>query len=304
LLNSLDALLSHLLATRVKLLRAGTPPSVLDEQIGFRPPDVDWRTDVDDLTPRRALNVYLAEVRENRTLRSNERIRHTTNGVVTEEPAPVAVDCHYLITAWSPADESAGRTEDEHALLGEVLEVLTAMQALVPRRVFAPASLPIGFPDLWTDAALPLTVAPPEGFQRLPDFWNTMAGRMHPWKPVVVAIVTVPVKQAESLTGPPVTTATATMGTNGSLDTLVAIGGTLFTTAAGARQAVAGVPVGIETPAGERVASGHSDAEGRFRLGCFGPGQYRLHAAVAGFQPASRDVEVPSASGEYDLELS
>ena len=304
MLNSLDALLRQLLATRVTLLRAGTPPTVLDEQIGVRPPDADWRTDVDGLSPRRALNVYLTELRENRKLRSNERIRHATNGVVSEEPPPVSVDCHYLITAWSPADESAGRTEDEHELLGEVLAVLTATQALVPRLVFAPGSVPAGFPALWTDAALPLTVAPTEGFPRLPEFWNTMAGPLHPWKPAVVAIVTVPVKQVASLTGPPVTTATAGVRTNDSVDTLVAIGGTLFTATGGPRRAVADATIGIETPAGKRVASARSDVAGHFRLGCFGPGQYRLRAAVAGFAPASREVEVPSAGGEYDLELS
>jgi hypothetical protein len=304
MLDALDAVLHQLLATRVTLLRSGTPPTVADEQIGFRPPDAGWRTDVNGLSPNRAVNVYLVELRENRKLRSNERTRTVAGGVVSEEPAPVWVDCHYLITAWSPAEESAGRTQDEHELLGELLAVLTTAEPLVPRRVFAPGSLPSGFPAHLADIEFPLAVAPTEGFPRLAEFWTSMPGEIHPWKPAVLTVVTAPVKQIAFLAGPPVTTATAGVRTNGSEDTLVAIGGTLFTAPGGQRRPVAGIPVRIETPAGERVASGRSDAEGRFRLGCFAPGQYRLQAAASGFQPAARDVQVPSASGEYDLELS
>jgi hypothetical protein len=304
MLNALDAVLHQLFASRLTLLRAGTPPTVLDDQIGFRPPDADWRTDVDGLSPRRALNVYLVELRENRKLRSNERVRTIVNGEVTDEPAPVRVDCRYVITAWSPADESAGRTQDEHELLGEVLAVLTTAEPLVPRRVFAPGPLPATFPPYLAEAELPLAVAPTDGFPQLPEFWNTMAGPLHPWKPAVVAVVTVPVRQVARMSGPPVTTAAAAVGTNGSADTLVAIGGRLVDGTGAEPRAVAGAHVRIETLAGDGVATSESDDLGRFRLGCFTPGDYRLRAAVAGFAPAARDVTVPSASGEYDLELS
>jgi hypothetical protein len=304
MLDALDAMLHQLLAARMTLLRAGTPPTVLDDQIGFRAPDVDWRSDVDGLSPRRALNVYLADLRENRKLRSNERIRSVAGGVITEEPAPVWVDCHYLITAWSPALETAGRTHDEHELLGEVLAVLTTAQPLVPRRVFAPAALPAGFPDHLADIELPLAVVPTEGFARLPEFWTSMSGPFHPWKPAVVTVISAPVKQVALISGPPVTTATAGIRTNGSADTLVAIGGTLVDKTGASPRVVSGATVGIETAAGERVASTQSDSSGHFRFGCFGPGQYRLRATAAGFAPTSRDVDVPSTSGEYDLELS
>jgi hypothetical protein len=300
-LNAVDVVLHQLFASRMTLLRHGTPPTVLDEQIGFGPPDGDWRTQVDDLSPRRSLNVYLVDVRENRRLRSNERTRTVTDGVISDEPAPVRADCHYLVTAWSPAAESAGRTQDEHELLGEVLAVLTAAEPLVPRRVFAPAGLPSTFPAYLADATLPLVVAPPEGFARLPEFWGTMAGQLHPWKPAVQAIVTVPVRQTVTIAGPPVTTATATVASNGSVDTLVAIGGTLSNPGGAA---VAGADVRLETSAGDRVARAESNALGRFRLGCFAPGQYQLRATATGYAPATRVVDVPSPGGEYDLQLS
>ena len=37
MLNALDAVLHQLFASRMTLLRAGTPATVLDEQIGFGP---------------------------------------------------------------------------------------------------------------------------------------------------------------------------------------------------------------------------------------------------------------------------
>ena len=53
--------------------------------------------------PVNANNVYLVDLSENRKFRSNERVRNFSNGVVTEEPAPVRMDFHYLVSAWSPA---------------------------------------------------------------------------------------------------------------------------------------------------------------------------------------------------------
>ena len=66
-----DDTLRRLFAKHVALLAAGGP--VTDDQIGFAPPDADWRGHVLDLGTDRALNVYLVELRDNRRLRSNER---------------------------------------------------------------------------------------------------------------------------------------------------------------------------------------------------------------------------------------
>jgi hypothetical protein len=67
------------------------------EPVRFQPPDDDWRTAVTNLQvngqPANALNVYLVDLRENRELRSNERRRSVTNGIVSDEPAPTRIDC-------------------------------------------------------------------------------------------------------------------------------------------------------------------------------------------------------------------
>ena len=63
-----------------------------------------------------ALNVYLVDLRENRQLRSNERVREAKRHRQRNTSAR-RVDCHYLITAWSPAviTPAVEPTLDEHS---------------------------------------------------------------------------------------------------------------------------------------------------------------------------------------------
>ncbi|HMN28756.1 MAG TPA: hypothetical protein PKE45_11455, partial [Caldilineaceae bacterium] len=46
-----------------------------------------------------------------------ERIRHFENGTAYDQPAPERLDCHYLISAWSPTDVTPQLEPilDEHA---------------------------------------------------------------------------------------------------------------------------------------------------------------------------------------------
>jgi hypothetical protein len=115
---------------------------ITDEtQVRFQPPDTDWRTFVANLTvggqPANALNIYLADLRENRKLRSNERVRSVENGIVSVEPAPARLDGHYLISAWSPATVSLAvePTLDEHALLYQTAAVLFRQAPFNPSRL-------------------------------------------------------------------------------------------------------------------------------------------------------------------------
>ena len=79
------------------------------------------------------------DLRENRKLRTNERERTYVGSDVYETPPPRRVDCHYLISAWSPVLVTPGidPTFDEHALLAEVARVLGQRDVLDPAR-FAP----------------------------------------------------------------------------------------------------------------------------------------------------------------------
>ena len=72
MINHLDNLLRYLFMTEVEGLvpppaAPGPPPGpVIEDQIGFQPPDEVWRTHVSGLGTKNALNVYLADLRENR----------------------------------------------------------------------------------------------------------------------------------------------------------------------------------------------------------------------------------------------
>jgi hypothetical protein len=158
MIHHLDNLLRHLFLAQIADITS-------EDQVGFQPPDEDWRGHVTNLQ-HNALNVYLVDLRENRKLRSNERVRAVQNGMVRETPAPRRVDCHYLITAWSPAEPGPAvePTLDEHALLAAVTGVLMQNESLIPREVYAPDPLPTTFPAEVAEAELPTAVLPVEGF--------------------------------------------------------------------------------------------------------------------------------------------
>ena len=298
MIPSVDATLRRLFETRVPLLAAGGPVTL--DQVGFQPPDAAWRTHVKGLGTDRALNAYLVDLRENRRLRSPDRTtRIDAGGHEIQRPLPVRVDCHYLVTAWSNAQEDQGRTSDEHELLHETLTALVGAQPLVPREVFAPAALPGGFPDLIAGAELPTVVARDEGFPKLAEFWGTMGDRVA-WKPAVWLVVTVPVPLPSHDAGPLVT-ATITRYLPGG-DELVNAGGEVRD---GAGDPVGGAWVRLHTePAGALVARAVTGADGRFVFTGLVAGSYRLIAGAAGAGADDRAIEIPSTTGEHDLRLA
>jgi hypothetical protein len=303
MIEHLDTVLHHLFMSEVVGLRA---PDVSEDQVRFQPPDEEWRNHVNNISPRRALNVYLAELRENRQLRSNERVRSVDNGVVTEEYAPMRVECHYLVTAWSPATEAAGRTVDEHQLLHQVLAVLMNHYPLVPRDVFSPDPLPGGFPENLASASLPMAVAPAEGFAKLAEFWGSM-GVNHRWKPAVYLIVTLPVPFETEVAGHMVTTRITEyrqMGRPETAEEWIRIGGHLLDATVAPPVPVSGAWVQLESLAGEALETSETDEQGGFTFTGLRAGQHRLRARATGFVETSREIEIPSPSGEYDLKFT
>jgi hypothetical protein len=302
MIDELDATLHELLEREVPALQ-DTSTTIATDQIAFQPPDDTWRSYVTGSLKRRALNVYLVDVHENAKLRTNERVRVYDNGIVADELAPVRLDCHYLVTAWSPATETAGKTAEEHELLYEAARALLAHRPLVPLDVWG-GMLPATVPTLPGDAQLPVSVAPPEGYSHLSYFWSAM-GTDPRWRPALSLVVTLPVLLPRFDYGPPVTTALAEVGVNGgtAVDQFVAIGGrVLDATGIGDPVAVAGAWVAVETTAGHRIDTTETDADGRFRLGGLSTGTYALRALATGLGSIQRSpVDVPSPTGEYDL---
>src|SRR5687768_16717350 len=173
MIDELDTTLHKLLMSDVAALRKTPSGGLLDAQVSFGPPDDVWRLYVASSLKRKALNVYLVDVHENAKLRSNERVRVYDGGIVADEPAPTRLDCHYLVTAWSPAAETAGRSGDEHRLLYQAARALLARRPLVPAAVWG-GTLPGTFVALTDDMRLPMTVAPSEGYMHVSHFWGAM----------------------------------------------------------------------------------------------------------------------------------
>lgn len=178
MIDQLDILLRKLITNTV-------PGFPADEQVRFQPPDNHWRAYVKTLTvggqPANALNLYLVDIREH-------RIRDLI-GVVSQ-----SLDCHYLISAWSSANETAATepTVQEHAALYAVTAELTRNPVIVPTAIYAPGPVPAGFSAGFAEAEIRMSVAPSDGFSKLAEFWGTM-GQKHRWKPVIYVIITLPI---------------------------------------------------------------------------------------------------------------
>jgi Pvc16 N-terminal domain/Carboxypeptidase regulatory-like domain len=312
MLHLLDELLRKILmdgVDRLKPVVAGGPTSVTDQQVGFAPPDNKWHSAV-VTSESNALNVYLVDLRENRKLRSNERERAFSNGIAYDTPAPMRLDCHYLISAWSPTNVTPAvePTLDEHTLLYQAAAVLANSAPFNPSRVYPGGSAPLNaWPSHLQNVDLPTVLAPTEGFPKLAEFWGTM-GQDHRWKPVLHLVVTVPVELIRQVAGPMVTmriTEYRQVGIQGPGDIWIQIGGQVWdthVTPPGPPVLVASAWVQLETIAGIRLQTTKTDNEGRFTFSNLRSGQYQLHVRAVG-QDTITPIEVPSPAGEYDVSL-
>lgn len=303
MINYLDTLLHRLLRNSVAELSA-------DAQIRFQPPDEDWRALVPTITdgagnPANSINVYLIDLRENRKLRTNERDRVVQGTDIFEVPPPRRVDCHYLISAWSPVTPSIALdpTPDEHALLAEVARVLGAHDELDPVAIYALSNPPQLPPPPIADERFPLTLLPVEGFPKYAEFWGTM-GDKNRWKPCIFTVITVALTEEPVRAGPMVTTTftrTLVSGNPATADTLFHIGGVVYDTAV-PPAAVPGAWVELLTPLDARRSFTQTNALGQFVFADVPAGAWHLRASAMpqGVSPI-RAITVPEPTGNYDI---
>ncbi|MBB5429127.1 hypothetical protein HDG40_007322 [Paraburkholderia sp. JPY158] len=298
----LDNLLRQLF--RTSILHNGLPVLVKDAQLGFQPPDDDWRTLV-FLNNDLSLNVYLVDMRENRKLRTNERERMVQGSDVFEVPPPRRVDCHYLISAWSPAKASPAvdPTLDEHGLLAETARVLGAHDELDPVAIYALSNPPQLPPPPIADERFPLTLLPVEGFPKYAEFWGTM-GDKNRWKPCIYTVITVALKEQPLWVGPMVTTTftrTFVRDNPATENTRFHIGGIVYDNAV-PPQPVALAWVELLNPTNQRIAFTRADALGRFVFADVAAGAWQVRASAMpqGISPA-RAITVPEPTGNYDI---
>ncbi len=300
MLRLVDLLIRDLLVEDLALITS-------DTQVRFQPPDPTWRTAVTNLN-RMALSVYLVDLRTNRKLHTSAREVAVDHGFVYSEPAPERVDCHYLISAWSPTP-AGGMIEpvlDEHALLYDAAAALMHRTPFNPSDLYAAGSLKLtAWPERFQDQPLPTQVLPAEGFPKLAEFWNGMADVR--WHPAIYLIVTIPVALLRSMSGALVTTTmTGYRVTNHPEMTEIwlQIGGVVLdVTSPPLELPIPGAWVRLETPGGDLLQVAETNELGRFTFERLRERQYRLRTGAPGIGAGQRLVTVPSESGEYDVRI-
>src|SRR5262252_729646 len=288
MIDYLDDLLRTLLSTKI--------PGLAANQISFSAPDDDWRKTISGSLGN-VLDVYLIELYTNAELHSNEIFRQGSGINQQSVRAPARLNCRYLISAWSPVSATplVEPAIEEGVLLHQVTTVLTGALPFDAAAIYAPNPVPAGFPPDMLAPDLPAVVNPTEPFDKLSEFWHRMDTI---WKPVVDLVVTIPVVYAPRLTGPPVTTLFSEYGTvdEPDLEEMTVIGGVVT---------FGGLPVDrawVRLVYLDRTVT--TGASGEFIFEGIRRGQYTLTGGATGHATVTRAIEVPSLSGEYDLELT
>lgn len=153
--------------TLAELLKRFLPLGLVDQVcISFATPDAQFPHPEVTLP---AIDLFLHQVREDRDLRGAGNFVERANGRALMTPAPVRIECHYLVTAWAKAGVTHPE-QDEHRLLGEAMRVLLRFREL-PTDVLQ-GSLryqPVPVRAL----ALPASDPP----QARGEFWQALGGR-------------------------------------------------------------------------------------------------------------------------------
>lgn len=302
MITAADLLLQNLLVRA-----AGTPTPL----IGFQPPDADWRQRVSgfrvDGDPVACLNVFLADLRENRDLRSTAVAQRIVAGAVIARNAPLRIDLHYLISAWYPVKDSdtVTATKFEHALLSRVLGELAATPLNSDLILSAADALLV--PELMRSVDLPTRLLPVDGFPHLGEFWASM-GQGQSWRPSCYVVVTIPVAPEPYEAGGIVETILAGIAdemspTAAPVSEVLAVGGVVRSAAghaaSGAAVELFGLPGG---PADGRRDVAIADDDGHFAFSGLAAGSYRLaYSHPAHSIPQPLPVTVPLPSGHIDL---
>ncbi len=156
-------------------LFTGSVPNI---DFSFNDPRKEWVSKLDIPT----INIYLYKLTENLGLRNNEwkRVIDQDNRIKREKPKP-RINCSYIITAWTKADESTlPDIMTEHRILSEIMAILTSFP-VIPREVLH-QGLWSQDPDLPTAALLTDDVKSPG------EFWNALQNRLAPFIHYVVTL--------------------------------------------------------------------------------------------------------------------
>jgi hypothetical protein len=285
MLNLVDQLISRILDTEWT-----TTPPPAKPGFFFTIPDEEWQAKVKQGLGDR-LNIYLYEFAENRNFRRSQwDIVDLPSQTVALSMPPAYFDCHYLISAWSPAEdgEATNPVLDEHQVLAEALRILMANPDVNPTALGIGGGGPV-----FQNAHVYLTVTPPEAPRILNDFWTTMK---LPWRPAIQLVVTAPLDLLRDTVLPPLVVTMVqryVMLPSGTQEELVEIGGWVLRAADDAP--IASATVQRLTMAGEVLDQSTTDAQGRFIFTGLVAGVHRLRATAPAMTPLQRDLDILSA---------
>lgn len=260
-------------------------------------PDAVREADVSFETPERAyrpteptINLFLAEVREDVEARDPVPVRTVGPDGVTEQRAPLRVDCRYLLTAWCPSgDGAAQRVAAEHRLLGAALAWVAANPMLEPSLFGGVADSQPSPVRFGIAATLPN--------RELGELWTALGAQPRPsaWLSVRIALAAAP----GVVVGPAVTDVAIDLGEpdGARLDPPAhVVGGRVLDD----EGPVPGASVLVEAT-GRRVLT---DEDGVFRLS-LREGAQRLLVSAAGHADVRRTVHVPPGADDApDIELT
>ena len=152
--------------TMEQLFKRELPPALAEQvAITFEVPDGQFPPPSVTLP---AIDLFLYDIRENRELRTNEWVVERGDLTVTRTRPPVRVDCSYLISCWA-SDSAPNPAQDEHRLLGEVMNILLRHRTL-------PANVLQGSLQ-GQEPALRAASLHPTLLQSVGEFWQAMGGK-------------------------------------------------------------------------------------------------------------------------------
>jgi hypothetical protein len=249
--------------------------------------DVVFDRPTDPFNPgRSAINLFLYDVRENTELRSNEQQKERVGNQTIVHPAPLRLNCSYLVTAWPFG--GAELALQEHRLLAQVLRVF-GQYPTIPTQ-FLQGSMKK------QDPPLPMVALHPDALKNLSEFWSSVGNKL---RASLTLTVTISVPLYADVADFMVTTRNLGVApsASGPHDTLLQVGGRVLDPAS---QGVAGATVDL-LDAGLREISGD---DGRFSFLRVPAGAHQMRAVAAGFQATTQAVAVPGRPGDYEITLA
>jgi hypothetical protein len=256
------------------------PPELKAADIVFDRPN-------DPFTPAKTtIDLFLYDVRENTELRSNEQIVERVNHQSITHPAPLRLNCSYLVTAWPVG--GAELSLQEHRLLTQVLRALGQFPTIPSK--YLQGSLVV------QDPPLPMVALHPDALKNLSEFWTSVGNKL---RASLTVTVTISVPLFADVPDFLVTTRTASVAPSesGTPDSMVEVGGRVLDPTA---QGIANATVDVLDMGLRQV----SDADGRFSFLQVPAGAHTLRAVASGYQLKTQPLVVPGRSEDYEITLA